>query len=717
MQLREPIQSPMWYRIAALKPTLRVGVRVSRQLVRGQAWYVLNDPLTGRHHRFNEPAYRLLALCNGERSIDEIWAAQAAGDGSDAPTQGQAMQVFRQAHEAHLLAGSVAPDVLAVLQSQQRGRKLRHNAAVNPLSFKLPLWDPDRFLGAHAHRVAALLGAAGPGRGLAWALALVGVITLLLHAGDLAAYGDTRLGSPRLLLLLWLAYPLMKLVHELAHAFTVKLHGGEVHEIGVTLMFLTPVPYVDASASAGFDQARDRIAVAAAGILVELLLAGLALVLWLLLEDGLARDASFAVVVVGGLSTLLVNGNPLLRFDGYFVFCDAAGLPNLGLRSLRWWQVQLQRRWLGTRHARFGPLAPGERAWLIAYAPLAWAYRSALLLGLALLAAGWSAMLGLVLLGLALWLGLARPLMLAGRWIATAPEAAGRRLRAGVAAALPLVAALLIAFVVPLPQRSHAPAVVWLPDDAVVRLAVAGVVEEILVADGQSVSAGAPMARLQNEPLRADLQRVQAQLQRQEVDRAGSFDHDAARAATADENAARLRAEEVRLTTQVEQLIVRAAIDGQVMLRDTPRELGRWLEQGHTLARVLPPGAPIVRALIHNDDIELVRAAPGKVRVALATAAPTVLVAQPGRVQPQATSALPTAALGDSAGGTIALDPADARGMTAREPRFQLDLTLPAGVAVPVGTRALVTFTHGSASLARLAARAWRGAFLRHFER
>lgn len=714
MQSREPVQSPMWYRIAPLKPTLRVGVRVSRQLVRGQAWYVLNDPLTGRHHRFNEPAYRLLALCNGQRSIDEIWSAQASAD--DAPTQGQTMQVFRQALEANLIAGSVAPDVLSMMRTQARRQKVRRNAAVNPLAFKLPLWDPDRFLDTHAHRVAALLGAAGPGRGWAWCLAVMGVIALLLQAGDLAVYGDVRLGSPRMLLLIWLVYPLMKLLHELAHAFTVKLHGGEVHEIGVTLMFLTPVPYVDASASAGFDHARDRMAVAAAGILVELLLAGLALVFWLLLEDGLARDASFAVIVVGGLSTLFVNGNPLLRFDGYFVFCDAAGLPNLGLRSTRWWQVQLQRRWLRTRHARFGALAPGERPWLIAYAPLAWAYRTALLLGLALLAAGWSALLGLALLGLALWLSLGRPLMLASRWIGTAPEAAGRRLRTGLAAALPLAAAVLIALLVPLPQRSHAPAVVWLPDDAVVRLGVAGVIEEILVADAQAVTTGTPIARLQNEPLRADLARVQAQLQRQEVERAGSFDHDAARSATADENAARLRAEGLRLAGQVEQLVVRAAIDGQVMLRDTPRELGRWLEQGHTLAHVLPLGAPIVRALIHNDDIELVRAAPGRVRVALATAAPTVLVAQPGLVQPQATSALPTAAMGDSAGGTIALDPADARGLTAREPRFQLDLTLPAGAVVPVGTRALVTFTHGSASLAMLAARAWRGAFLRHFE-
>ena len=182
--------------------------------------------------------------------------------------------------------------------------------------------------------------------GLACA-AVLGVLLLALNAEAVAQATRAHFSSGRMLLLMWLAYPVIKALHELAHAFAVKVHGGEVHEVGITLLFMTPVPYVDASASAAFPDKRQRIAVAAAGIVVEVLLATAALVLWLALEPGLLRDLAYAVIAVAGLSTLLVNGNPLLRFDGYFVAADALELPNLAQRSSRYWQVWAKRTLLG----------------------------------------------------------------------------------------------------------------------------------------------------------------------------------------------------------------------------------------------------------------------------------------------------------------------------------------------------------------------------------
>ena len=123
--------------------------------------------------------------------------------------------------------------------------------------------------------------------------------------------------------------------------------------MGVTLMLLTPVPYVDASASIAFSSKRRRMVVAGAGIGVELLLASLALPLVLLAEPGWVKDAAFGVVFIGALSTLAVNGNPLLRFDGYHLLCDAAELPNLALRSNRWWLTHVKQRLLRLSHLRY----------------------------------------------------------------------------------------------------------------------------------------------------------------------------------------------------------------------------------------------------------------------------------------------------------------------------------------------------------------------------
>lgn len=114
--------SPLWYRLAHMKPQLRSGVRVARQRARGQTWYLLSDPLSGRHHRFNEGAYKLVALCNGQRSIDEVWALRVDAEGDAAPTQAQAIEVFAQAFGANLFVGSVTPDARAIVGAQARQR-------------------------------------------------------------------------------------------------------------------------------------------------------------------------------------------------------------------------------------------------------------------------------------------------------------------------------------------------------------------------------------------------------------------------------------------------------------------------------------------------------------------------------------------------------------------------------------------------------------------
>lgn len=711
----EPLHAPDWYRVADLRLRLRQGVGVSRQVVRGQVWHVLTDPTSGRHHRFNDSAYRFIAACNGQATLDEIWQAELAALGDAAPTQGETIRIVAQAHAAHLLIGQIAPDAAELVKGQSRTRRQRQLAQANPLAFRVRLWNPNAFLARHLAHVRPVLS--GPARALAWLVVAVGALLLAVNAGDLTADARQQLSAPRVLLMMWLVYPLLKAVHELAHAFTVKAHGGEVVEIGVTLLMLTPVPYVDASASIAFADKRARAAVSSAGILVEAVAATAALIGWLLLQPGLARELCLAVVTVGALSTLLVNGNPLMRFDGYHWMVDALELPNLAPRSARWWKRLLQRHLLRMPQARMDGLLPGEARWLAAYAPLAWAWRLVLLAGLAVALAQWSAVLGLVLLAAALWLCLIKPVWGVLRWAWQSPEAAGQRGRAAALFGAVGALAAVMLFAVPLPERTHAPAVVWLPDEAILRLHSDARVEEFLVADGQPVTAGTPVVRLSNEELELELARVRADMAAAEVEQLAHFELQAGRSAMAQDDLARLRVEAQRLQQQVEQLTLRAGVDGRAVIDQPQRWLGRWLPQGQTLAHVLPPGAPMVRALVRNEDVSLVRERPGEARVALAQSGGEALVATLTRAVPMASNLLPTPALGDGAGGPIAIDRRDGSGRTASESRFVFDLTLPAGVDARVGSRAMVTFTHGSASAAEWLGRAWRQAFLRHFER
>jgi putative peptide zinc metalloprotease protein len=716
--LSEPLLSNDWYRVAHMRPRLRSGVLISRQQVRGETWYVLFDPVSGRHHRFNSVAYALIGCCDGRATLDEVWAARVQTDGDRAPTQADAIRVVAQAFTANLFVGDVAPDAAAIVKAHARASGERRRAALNPLALRVPLWDPDAFLSDHLHRVRWLFG-----RGVlaaTYALIALGTVLLALNADAVAAFARTELATGRMLLLMWLVYPVMKALHEMAHAFAVKRHGGEVHQIGLTLLLLTPLPYVDASASVAFAEKRARLGVAAAGIVVEALLASVALMLWLALEPGLTQHLAFAVLFVGVLSTLVVNGNPLLRFDGYYVLCDAAELPNLAARSHQYWAYLLKRHLLRLHRAPpvAGGLARGERPWLVAYAPLAWVYRSALFVGAALLAAQWNQTVGLMLLGVAAWSALVKPAWSLLRWLSNSPELRASRARAGLAMLIAGSLAVTGAVAVPVPLRTHAHGVVWLPDDAMLRTATDGFIEEILVQDGATVRAGTPIARLSNEPLHVDLARVQAQLERQQVERTLYFERDAQRSAAAHDASLRLAAERDRLRERIAGLTLRAGVAGRLAIDPRHAVPGKFLAQGDLVAQVIPEGAALVRTLVRHQDIDLLRQRPAGVTVQLAHAPADDRQATMTGATPQASLRLPSAAMGEAAGGSILLDHSDASGRTAREPHFQIDVQLADSSATAhIGARALVTFTHGQTTLAQVAGRFIRASFLRHFDR
>jgi putative peptide zinc metalloprotease protein len=685
---------------------------VSRQTVRGTVWQVLTDPYTGRQHRFNDAAWRLLAALDGERTLDAIWQDELARHGDDAATQPEAMRIVAHAFSAQLLLGQLERDARAMVATQRKARRQRRRAAINPLAFRLPLWNPnaalDRWmpwLGGVVHPWVVRLG---------WLLALAGLAGALWHGDALARDAMAQQGSLRLLLVLWVTWPVMKALHELAHALTIKSLGGEVNEVGVTLMVLTPLPYVDATASSAFADKRERAAVAAAGIWVESVLAAVALAGWLVLQPGLLREICLAVVLVGGVSTLLVNGNPLMRYDGYHVATDLLELPNLAPRSLRWWNLLLQRTLLGARQARMHDLSRGEQPWLVAYAPLSWLWRVALLLTLALTLSHFSQLLGLLLLAMAGWMALGGPVLKALRWIGTSPEAAGRRVPAAAAFTVAGVLGLAGLFMVPVADRTLAPGIVWLPDEAFVRLPGEARVERFLVRDGQPVQAGDALVQLANEDLQADLERALQALRSAQVERLLRFEQDAPRLALADDQLTRLKAEAERLQARADALVVRAAVGGTVVLTDPQRLLGRWLSQGELLAQVLPAGAARVRALVRNEDVARVRNGVDAIAVTLAHRPDTPLPATVERAVPRATRELPSPALGRPAGGPLATDPSDRDGRTAVEPRFAFDLRLPEGEDARVGTRVMVRFDHGHTVAAAVLAREARELFLRH---
>ena len=185
------------------------------------------------------------------------------------------------------------------------------------------------------------------------------------------------LAQPRILGYFLLTMIAVKVFHELGHALACRRFGGECHEMGVMLLAFTPCLYCDVSDSWMFASRWQRIVVAFAGIYVELLVASLAAILWYFSEPGAVHTISLYIILTCTVSTIIINGNPLLRYDGYYVLSDLLGIPNLDEQSRRalWEPVS---RWI-SRHD--GPAEPldANRCWLALYAAAATVYRLAVL--------------------------------------------------------------------------------------------------------------------------------------------------------------------------------------------------------------------------------------------------------------------------------------------------------------------------------------------------
>ena len=703
---------PLWPRVADLRPSLLTHVSVQRQEVRGERWYLLSNDTAGVHHRVNDAAYQFIGRCDGHRTVLEIWNALTQLQGDAGLTQHEVIQIMSQLEQRDLLQCDHGADIEALFSKRgPRARRNRYN--LNPFVFRLALGDPSPWLTrldavAHALFRPAVL----------WIWLIAMVIAALATGANwsvLYANGQQHLLSPRYLALAWVLFPLIKALHELGHALAVRRWGGQVHEFGVGLFLLVPAPYVDASAASGFVGRSERVVVSAAGIMVELALAAMALALWLATQPGWVHDVAFAVLFITTVSTLVFNGNPLLRYDGYYLLCDALDLPNLASRSGAYWG-HLLRRILFRAPSVAPAMAPGEHKWLLAYAPLSYAYRLLLMVSLTLYAGSYWLVLGLLALAYMVVAMLLRPL---GNWVRYTLASAGveqerSRLRKAMAIAACVVGLAL--FAVPLPLHTVAPAVVWLPEQAQVRPQVEGFVRTLAVRDGETVAAGQLLAMLDNPDLHTERERIASRLQALQADRFQLLLRDPTGAQNLAKEIDHVEAELKRADERVTQLEVRAGIAGTLSLPRYADLPGHFVKRGAPIGYVLQGAEMRVRAGVEQDRAYLVRHRTQGVEVRLADAMNTRVAARLATEVPAATRQLPSSALGERGGGPFAVDAADAEGLRSIEPVFWYDVFLNNRMLERVGGRAWVRFDHGYEPLAFQIYRRASQLFLKQFD-
>ena len=709
------IFSASWYRVAALKPKLRTHAQIHRHEYRGEIWYILQDLTMERFLRFSPPVYSMIGLMDGQRTVEEIWRHGCSRLGDEAPTQDEMIQLLTQLYRVDVLQCDVTPDAAELLERhEEQSRRQWQSRVFSFFSWRFPLFDPERFLRRLMPAVRPLFSWIGVSVWLA--VVLPALVLAASHWSDLTMNVLDRVLVPQNFAALWLLFPIIKAFHEFGHAFATRAFGGEVHEMGVMLLVLTPVPYVDASSAWAFRDKWKRVLVGAAGMLVELFLAALALFVWLSAEPGTVRGIAYNAIFIAGISTIMFNANPLLRYDGYYILADLIEIPNLRPRASAYLGYLCERYLFGSHNAEAQPASTEERVWFVGWGVLSFVYRIIVVVAILFYLAGRLFSIGALLAVIAALVWGAIPIGKGVRFLFTNPRIHLVRSRAiAVSATLLLLVAGLISLV-PMPYRSEAEGVIWIPDEAFVRAGTEGFIQEAWVRPGARVRKGDALITLVDPALTTQEQVLAARLRELEARYVQYLSADPVKAETTRDEMRYTQDRLKRAREQGAELTIRSRTDGTFVVPAVEDLPGRFAKKGELLGYVVELDSIIVRTVISQAIIDLVRASTRAVEVRLAERITETVPATVRRIVPGASEKLPTRALGTGGGGEVALDPSDRQGMTAVQKVFQIDLQLSSqSKLINLGGRGYVRFDHGWAPLGVQWYRQIRQLFLSRF--
>lgn len=674
--------SESWHRIALLRLSLRPQVRVHRQHVRGETWFVLHDPLSNQFFRLRRPAWDLLARCDGLRTLQEIWDICLERDPDGALGQTEVLQLLAQLHAANLIAADIPADTLKIFERHRKRSRREFTGKLLGFMFaRFPLFNPDRFLARGLPLVKWLFSKFG------FALWLLLIVSGLKVAIDhFPALADQSQGvlAPDNLALLYVSLAGLSLLHEFGHAFACKRFGGAVPTMGVMLLVFTPLPYVDVTSSWSFRSRRHRLIVGAAGMMTELAVASLAAWIWAATGPGLINSLAYNVMFLASVSTLLFNANPLLRFDGYYLLSDGANLPNLYPRAQQQIKYLAERHLLGLTQTAAPAQNVREGRWLATYGITSAVYRVFVCAAIILFVAGQFLLLGALMALFCIIAWGVVPLAKGIHFLVTSPRLDRRRPRAWAGVAIGVGMPLLLLGLVPVPRTFVVPGLVETDPYTVVVAEAPGFVTEILAPTGTDVAAGQPLLRLVNDGLKeelraADARLAEARLRERSALRDGSVYH-----ATAGRYREAAAQQQNYLQQQTAALTIHARQAGRWVAPRLEDQHDMFLARGTHIGEIVgQTGAHFIAIVpqgsaagLFDQDSPIRRVKlrlRGRSDETLSLAAPTIL---PGQRQQ-----LPSAALGWQGGGPIAVREDDASGRATREPFFTLEVPLPADFA------------------------------------
>ncbi len=621
-------------------------IALRADLIQRQVWmgtdpmWVVKDPLSRAMFYFNEQEHSILSLADGKTTFKQIAARVLQRMTPELVSQESLARFFTEAQHQGLVSigGS---DMTQRLPNSD----LRHRWWRNPLALRVPGINPDRLLD-RCLPIAKFLFSRNAALVII-ALIITAIVIVVQQFETLAGHlsvATARFASGQGLVALLAVVSATKIIHEFAHALACKRFGGECRELGVMFLVGVPCLYCDVSDAWLLDRRWKRMFVSAAGMLAELSLAAVATLIWVFTADGAIRDLCVTVMVVCSITTFVFNGNPLLRYDGYYILSDLVGIPNLASRSGRVIRVWMRRVLWGETSSIAS--IDNRKPFLVGYGIASGVYRTAIYCFILYMLYrfadnhGFGIPAGTAALTAGLWFSvrLVRPVLQPPRAHAESLAAQRSQVSSWRAAFIlgGATASLLFIGMIPLPHRVVAPMSVQPLDAAEVFVTDAGAIVAS-VAEGRLVHAGDVIAELRDPEMERELESIRARCARLSVEldglrsRRGTSRADATRIPVVEsalKEAIKQRqlqqdvAQRLKLTSPKDGRVFAAPTTAspQTMNRDDDRHprfwtgtpmqpinRGAWLDEGTVVCVVGDPSQREAVVLVPQDQIEWIR--------------------------------------------------------------------------------------------------------------
>ncbi|MEW6348610.1 MAG: site-2 protease family protein [Thermodesulfobacteriota bacterium] len=573
----------------------------------GSRSVVLKDPVSEKYFRLSPYEYELLQEFDGATSMDGA-VETLARQGRHYPKE-DANAIAAKAGTYGLLLGTRFGTAEALRKHKENLKKAKKASYFSRVYFLfIPVLNPDRFLEKTLWLYKLLFNRFTFGL---TAIAVPGAAYLLIT-------GLPRIQTEYLfffnfqnLFCLWITIALTKLVHEFSHAYTAKRFGLHVPQMGIAFLIFFPCLYCNTTDAWQLADRRQRIAISAAGIMAEALIAVFATYVWYFTQPGLINSLAFYLVAVSLISTVLFNANPLIKFDGYFILIDLLRVPNLSTKSFGHLKYLFLNRIMGIAKVVDSAVAPRESVIFPLYGVAAFAYRVSLYTGIVVAVYyRFDKVLGMVLAVMAFFLFVVRPVVRGAKTVYSQRGEISPRF-GGVLVFLVLVGIFAGLLLVPLSGRSVYPC--YLVSARVQKLTVPlkTLVERVFIEEGSVVPQGMLLYTLDTSELNLALHKKSGERELLVKELRLMLLSDEKRAEVPSKEVQVLQADDAIDKIREELRIAKSGIDapfrGVVTFLDYRMQEGYQPGEGGIVGQLESTDACRVYALIPEQDLHKVR--------------------------------------------------------------------------------------------------------------